>query len=163
LQSALGFPAHCATLCERYCEATTDFTGAWWGSGGCDALACKEAAAGWPSPLWHPALPRLRTQSCERVRTPVPPVLQEQLSLAPALILTRDPAQPSPFQPTPSTTLCEGERGGTLALDVGCAVGGATFELSRAFTDVIGVDFSHGFIEAAQVHARRDASRMCMV
>jgi 2-polyprenyl-3-methyl-5-hydroxy-6-metoxy-1,4-benzoquinol methylase len=40
-----------------------------------------------------------------------------------------------------------------LALDVGCAVGGATFELSRAFTSCLGVDFSHAFIEAAQASA----------
>lgn len=36
-------------------------------------------------------------------------------------------------------------------MDVGCAVGGSTFELSRAFTDCLGIDYSHGFIEAAQV------------
>ncbi|KAF5830252.1 hypothetical protein DUNSADRAFT_14825 [Dunaliella salina] len=43
-----------------------------------------------------------------------------------------------------------GERGGTLALDVGCAVGGSTFELSRAFTDCLGIDYSNSFIAAAQ-------------
>ena len=35
-------------------------------------------------------------------------------------------------------------------LDVGCAVGGATFELARHFARVDGVDFSHAFVEAAQ-------------
>ena len=36
------------------------------------------------------------------------------------------------------------------ALDLGCAVGGASFELSRCFGEVIGVDLSHAFIEAAR-------------
>ncbi len=35
------------------------------------------------------------------------------------------------------------------ALDVGCAVGRSTFELARHCTEVIGVDFSKKFIEAA--------------
>jgi putative 4-mercaptohistidine N1-methyltranferase len=36
------------------------------------------------------------------------------------------------------------------ALDVGCAVGGSTFELARHFTDVVGIDFSAAFIAAAE-------------
>lgn len=36
------------------------------------------------------------------------------------------------------------------ALDVGCAVGGSTFELSQYFDEVRGIDFSHGFIDAAK-------------
>jgi putative 4-mercaptohistidine N1-methyltranferase len=40
--------------------------------------------------------------------------------------------------------------GGTRALDVGCAVGRATFELTRQFDEVVGIDFSQRFIEAAQ-------------
>lgn len=35
------------------------------------------------------------------------------------------------------------------ALDMGCAVGGATFELTRTFDEVQGIDFSHAFIAAA--------------
>ncbi len=35
------------------------------------------------------------------------------------------------------------------ALDVGCAVGRSSFEFSRAFPRVVGVDFSHAFIAAA--------------
>lgn len=35
------------------------------------------------------------------------------------------------------------------ALDIGCAVGGATFELTRSFDEVVGIDFSHAFIDAA--------------
>lgn len=35
------------------------------------------------------------------------------------------------------------------ALDVGCAVGGATFEMSKMFHKVVGIDFSHHFINAA--------------
>ena len=37
----------------------------------------------------------------------------------------------------------------TRALDVGCAVGRASFELSRYFDETVGVDFSHAFVEAA--------------
>jgi len=35
------------------------------------------------------------------------------------------------------------------ALDLGCAVGGSSFELSKSASAVIGVDFSQAFIEAA--------------
>ncbi len=35
------------------------------------------------------------------------------------------------------------------ALDVGCAVGGSTFELARSFETVVGIDFSAAFIAAA--------------
>ncbi len=40
------------------------------------------------------------------------------------------------------------------ALDLGCAVGGSSFALSSRFNEVIGIDFSHGLIEAAQRLAR---------
>jgi SAM-dependent methyltransferase len=36
------------------------------------------------------------------------------------------------------------------ALDVGCAVGGSTLELTRNFNEVIGVDFSPAFIAKAR-------------
>jgi putative 4-mercaptohistidine N1-methyltranferase len=39
------------------------------------------------------------------------------------------------------------------ALDVGCAVGRSSFELARHCAEVIGVDYSRRFIEAAQVLA----------
>ena len=35
------------------------------------------------------------------------------------------------------------------AYDIGCAVGGTSFELSKHFDKVVGVDFSHAFIAAA--------------
>ena len=35
------------------------------------------------------------------------------------------------------------------ALDVGCAVGGSSFELGRYFDEVVGFDFSAAFIKAA--------------
>jgi putative 4-mercaptohistidine N1-methyltranferase len=41
------------------------------------------------------------------------------------------------------------------ALDLGCAVGRASFELARYCTEVIGIDFSHRFIDAA--NTLRDA------
>ncbi|CAM9134685.1 unnamed protein product [Pylaiella littoralis] len=36
------------------------------------------------------------------------------------------------------------------ALDVGCSVGGIAFELTRSFDEVVGVDFSASFVEAAE-------------
>ena len=36
------------------------------------------------------------------------------------------------------------------ALDLGCAVGSASFELARKFKEVIGIDFSCGFVETCQ-------------
>ena len=36
------------------------------------------------------------------------------------------------------------------ALDIGCAVGGSAFELARRCEEVIGIDYSLRFIEAAQ-------------
>lgn len=42
-----------------------------------------------------------------------------------------------------------GELGAPTALDIGCAVGGATFELARSFPLVVGVDYSQHFVDAA--------------
>lgn len=39
----------------------------------------------------------------------------------------------------------------TRALDVGCAVGRASFELAKTFPEVIGIDFSDAFIMAARL------------
>eukprot|EP00746_Dinoflagellata_sp_MGD_P007835 gnl/MRDRNA2_/MRDRNA2_115577_c0_seq1.p1 gnl/MRDRNA2_/MRDRNA2_115577_c0~~gnl/MRDRNA2_/MRDRNA2_115577_c0_seq1.p1 ORF type:complete len:276 (-),score=61.81 gnl/MRDRNA2_/MRDRNA2_115577_c0_seq1:146-973(-) len=36
-----------------------------------------------------------------------------------------------------------------IAYDIGCAVGRSTFELTKTFEKVVGVDFSHAFIAAA--------------
>jgi putative 4-mercaptohistidine N1-methyltranferase len=36
------------------------------------------------------------------------------------------------------------------ALDIGCATGRSSFELSKMFREVIGIDYSHAFIQAAQ-------------
>ncbi len=38
---------------------------------------------------------------------------------------------------------------GARALDLGCAVGRSTFELARHCNEVIGIDYSHAFIDAA--------------
>jgi putative 4-mercaptohistidine N1-methyltranferase len=38
----------------------------------------------------------------------------------------------------------------TRALDLGCAVGRSTFELARHFQQVIGIDYSHRFVAAAE-------------
>ncbi|NBV86818.1 MAG: methyltransferase domain-containing protein, partial [Verrucomicrobia bacterium] len=39
---------------------------------------------------------------------------------------------------------------GARALDLGCAVGASSFELARYCEEVIGIDFSHNFIAAAE-------------
>lgn len=41
------------------------------------------------------------------------------------------------------------------ALDLGCAVGRSAFELARHCREVIGIDFSHRFVDCAQRIARR--------
>jgi putative 4-mercaptohistidine N1-methyltranferase len=43
------------------------------------------------------------------------------------------------------------------ALDLGCAVGRATFELARHCSEVIGIDYSHRFIEVAR-HLQQQGS-----
>ena len=40
---------------------------------------------------------------------------------------------------------------GARALEVGCSVGRSSFELSRYCSQVIGIDFSHSFIQAARL------------
>jgi putative 4-mercaptohistidine N1-methyltranferase len=40
-------------------------------------------------------------------------------------------------------------RPGACALDLGCAVGRSSFELARFCTEVVGIDYSHRFVEAA--------------
>jgi putative 4-mercaptohistidine N1-methyltranferase len=52
--------------------------------------------------------------------------------------------------------------GTARALDIGCAVGGASFELARGFGEVLGVDLSRAFIDAAnqlQKHGSLDYFR----
>jgi putative 4-mercaptohistidine N1-methyltranferase len=39
---------------------------------------------------------------------------------------------------------------GARALDLGCAVGRSSFELARLCSEVVGIDFSHRFIQAAE-------------
>ncbi|EFN59874.1 hypothetical protein CHLNCDRAFT_18766 [Chlorella variabilis] len=48
-----------------------------------------------------------------------------------------------------------GEAGEATALDVGCAVGGASFALARAFPHVLGIDFSQHFVDAANTMKER--------
>lgn len=48
--------------------------------------------------------------------------------------------------------------GTARALDVGCAVGGASFELARGFDEVLGVDLSRAFIDAANT-LKKEGSR----
>ncbi len=44
--------------------------------------------------------------------------------------------------------------GKTSALDLGCAVGRASFELSRSFNEVLAIDYSEAFIEVGQILQR---------
>ena len=45
------------------------------------------------------------------------------------------------------------------ALDLGCAVGGASFELAKAFGEVLGVDWSQAFVQAASELATTGEAR----
>ncbi len=45
--------------------------------------------------------------------------------------------------------------GSARALDLGCAVGRSSFELARHAKEVLGIDFSQAFIEAATILAQR--------
>lgn len=38
----------------------------------------------------------------------------------------------------------------SIALDIGCSVGRITFELAKRFNQVVGIDISHRFIDAAK-------------
>mmetsp|Transcript_148704 Transcript_148704/g.386633 ORF Transcript_148704/g.386633 Transcript_148704/m.386633 type:complete len:917 (+) Transcript_148704:94-2844(+) len=52
---------------------------------------------------------------------------------------------------------------GTRALDVGCAVGGSSFELAASgFDEVVGIDFSHAFVQTAQQMQRGEEVRFCV-
>lgn len=51
----------------------------------------------------------------------------------------------------------QAEGSGTRALDLGCAVGRSSFELSKVVEEVIGIDYSMSFIETAE-HIRQQGS-----
>jgi len=63
----------------------------------------------------------------------------------------------------------ESLRGAVRALDLGCAVGRSTFELARHAREVVGIDFSRRFIEAASAlrdngelaYRRTDEGTLC--
>lgn len=46
------------------------------------------------------------------------------------------------------------------ALDLGCAVGRSAFELSRAACEVVGIDYSHAFVNAARIMQQ---DRQCVI
>ncbi|PRW60369.1 hypothetical protein C2E21_0705 [Chlorella sorokiniana] len=56
-----------------------------------------------------------------------------------------------------------GEREEATAVDIGCAVGGASFELARAFPHVLGIDFSQHFVNAANTVKERGWMRYTAV
>ena len=41
------------------------------------------------------------------------------------------------------------------ALDIGCAVGGTSFELTTYFNEVVGIDYSNHFVDAANMMKER--------
>jgi len=61
------------------------------------------------------------------------------------------PTLPSTFPPShlPPPNLPTAQRAGARALDLGCAVGRSSFELARHCAEVIGIDYSKAFIDAA--------------
>ena len=50
-----------------------------------------------------------------------------------------------------SASICKSHasKSSQRVLDIGCAVGGSSFELARYYEQVVGIDYSHKFIEAA--------------
>jgi putative 4-mercaptohistidine N1-methyltranferase len=55
------------------------------------------------------------------------------------------------------TSSSKTKEGPTRALDVGCAVGGSSFELATSFDEVVGFDFSASFVQAAQAMQRGES------
>jgi 2-polyprenyl-3-methyl-5-hydroxy-6-metoxy-1,4-benzoquinol methylase len=62
--------------------------------------------------------------------------------------------QTSSMQSGTSSSSSSSSKAQRRALDIGCAVGGSSFELSRYFDEVIGIDFSQHLIDAANVMQR---------
>jgi len=52
-----------------------------------------------------------------------------------------------------------GELDPPVALDIGCAVGGASFELAKSFQLVVGMDYSQHFVDAANAMKERKSMR----
>jgi putative 4-mercaptohistidine N1-methyltranferase len=46
---------------------------------------------------------------------------------------------------------------GTRALDLGCAVGRSSFELSKHYSEVVGIDYSQSFVHAAERLRQRES------
>ncbi len=61
------------------------------------------------------------------------------------------------------------DKKGTRALDLGCAVGRSSFELARRYQEVVGIDYSHAFIDVARrlaageevLYSRIDQGELC--
>lgn len=56
---------------------------------------------------------------------------------------------------TKSCRIVRGSNQEGMALDVGCAVGGASFELARHFREVVGIDYSRAFVQTAKLMKER--------
>jgi SAM-dependent methyltransferase len=52
-------------------------------------------------------------------------------------------------------TLLKGSSSRGRALDIGCAVGGTSFELTAYFNEVVGIDYSNHFVDAANMMKER--------
>ncbi|MDG2123526.1 MAG: putative 4-mercaptohistidine N1-methyltransferase, partial [Verrucomicrobiales bacterium] len=71
--------------------------------------------------------------------------------------------------PTITTALAPQQKWLGSALDLGCAVGRSSFALSESFRTVLGIDFSHAFIQAAETirtagsieYQRHDEGHLC--
>ena len=74
--------------------------------------------------------------------------------LEPSVLLPEGVATPQGVKNFPSACahllLSKGGKQPTRALDLGCAVGRATFELARHVPEVMGIDYSRSFIRAAK-------------
>lgn len=64
------------------------------------------------------------------------------------------------FMPRCANKVAEHAQEKKRALDIGCAVGRASFELSKSFDQVIGIDFSSAFIRACEDLAKNNTKEM---
>lgn len=74
--------------------------------------------------------------------------------LEPSTLLPRGVSAPKRVKNFPSACarllLAKGSKRPLRALDLGCAVGRSTFELARSVPEVVGIDYSRSFVQAAK-------------
>ena len=129
---AAGLSRRCITACAQSCAAATGS-----GAGSAQAVVRSTAASG--------------SQVYESSRAVDEYLLFHYGNAKDVMPYSFGPSDALDF-PMRLADLCKSSnsgRRGRRALDIGCSVGGSAFELSRHFDQVVGVDFSQHFIDAA--------------